>query len=63
MKSMNHFFKVITENLVYVIVLILAIALFAIFSGGLLSGLITAASALVAYVCIAYLYKEFKKTN
>ena len=60
MKTFEKFLKVITNNLLYAIVLIIAIALFAIFSNGILAGLITAASALIAYVCIDKLYKEFK---
>lgn len=51
------------KNLGYTIVLLIAIALFAIFSNGLLGGLITAASALLVYICIEVLYKEYKKTG
>lgn len=61
---MNTFEKIINvmaKNLGYTVVLFVAIALFAIFSNGLLGGLITAASALVAYVCITLLVREYKK--
>lgn len=60
---MNVFEKilnVLAKNLGYTVVLAVAIILFAYFSGGLLSGLITAGSALVGYVCLEMLYKEFK---
>jgi uncharacterized membrane protein YjfL (UPF0719 family) len=62
MKTLNRILGVMTKNLGYTIILLISIALFAIFSDGLLWGLITAASALIAYVCIDLLYKEYKKT-
>lgn len=52
--------NVMSQNLGYTIVLVVAIVLFAIFSGGLIAGLITAGSALVAYACIDALYKQYK---
>lgn len=61
---MNVFEKilnVLTKNLGYTVVLLVAIALFGIFSDGLLSGLITAASALIIYICVDMLYREYKK--
>lgn len=60
---MNVFEKilnVLAKNLGYTVVLAIAIILFAYFSGGLISGLITAGSALIGYVCLEMLYKEFK---
>ena len=51
--------KVLGDNLGYTVVLILSIILFAVYSDGLVYGLVTAASALVAYVCIVKLYNEF----
>lgn len=61
---MNTFDKILGvfgKNLGYTIILILAIIFFAFFSDGLIYGLITAFSAVVAYTCIVMLYKEFKK--
>lgn len=52
--------NVMSQNLGYTVVLVVAIVLFAIFSGGLVAGLITAGSALVAYACIDALYKQYK---
>lgn len=62
MKSFEKFLKVLANNMGLTIVLIAAIILFAIFSKGLLSGIISALSALVAYSCCVNLYKEFKGT-
>lgn len=61
MKTFEKILSVMVKNLGYTVVLLIAIALFAIFSDGLLAGLITAASALIAYICIDLLYKEYKK--
>ena len=52
--------NVLSKNLGYTVVLVASVILFAIFSNGLLSGLITAISALLAYTCIVALYKEYK---
>ena len=52
--------NVLSKNLGYTVVLVAAILLFAVFSDGLISGLITAISALLAYTCIVALYKEYK---
>lgn len=60
---MNVFEKilnVLAKNLGYTVVLAVAIILFAYFSGGLISGIITAGSALIGYVCVEMLYKEYK---
>jgi Flp pilus assembly protein TadB len=61
MQTFQKIVNTLTKNLGYTIVLLIAIALFAIFSNGLLAGLITAASALIAYICVNVLYTEFKK--
>ncbi len=53
---------VLSKNLGYAVVLVAAILLFAVFSDGLIPGLITAVSALLAYTCIMALYKEYKAT-
>ena len=61
---MNTFEKilgVLAKNLGITIVVILAVVLFAIFSDGLTSGLITAGSAFLAFTSAEMLYKEFKK--
>ena len=63
MKTLEKILSVLTKNLGYTIVLVLAIVLFAIFSDGLISGIITAVSALIAYACIVALYGEFKKSS
>lgn len=62
MKTLEKILSTLVKNLGYTIVLVLAIILFAIFSDGLISGAITAISALIAYACIVALYREFKKT-
>lgn len=61
MKSFEKLLNVLTKNLGYTVVLVVAIILFAIFSDGLLSGLITALSALLAYTCIVTLAREYNK--
>lgn len=53
--------NVLSKNLGYTVVLAVSIILFAIFSDGLVPGLITAVSALLAYTCITALYYEYKK--
>ncbi|HNY25527.1 MAG TPA: hypothetical protein PKJ33_03205 [Alphaproteobacteria bacterium] len=61
MKPFKKFLNVLHKNIEYTIVLVVAIILFALFSNGLFPGLITALSALVAYICVEKLYREFKK--
>lgn len=61
MKTLEKVLGVLAKNLGITIVLVLAILLFGIFSDGLVSGLITAFSAVMAYTCIEMLYKDFKK--
>lgn len=62
MKSFEKLMGVLAANLGYTVVLVAAIVLFAIFSDGLLSGLITAVSALLAYTCIVALAREYRKS-
>lgn len=61
MNTLERILAVLAKNLGYTIVLVLAIILFAMFSDGLISGVITALSALLGYACIMALYNEFKK--
>ncbi len=61
MSTFEKILKVLAKNLGLTIVLILSVCLFAWFSGGLISGLITAASAFLAFTSGEMLYKEFKK--
>jgi small-conductance mechanosensitive channel len=61
MKTLEKILSVLVKNLGYTVVLVLAIILFAMFSDGLISGIITAISALLAYACIMALANEFKK--
>ncbi|MBQ6736426.1 MAG: hypothetical protein IJQ90_02970 [Alphaproteobacteria bacterium] len=61
MKTLEKILSVLAKNLGYTVVLVLAIILFAMFSDGLISGIITAISALLGYACIMALYNEFKK--
>lgn len=63
MKTFEKILNVMVKNMGYTIVLMAAIVLFAIFSDGLLPGLITAFSALIAYICVEVLYKAYKKTE
>ncbi|MDE6481640.1 MAG: hypothetical protein K2L25_02350 [Alphaproteobacteria bacterium] len=63
MKTFEKILNVLAKNIGYTVVLVAAIILFAIFSGGLLRGLITAGSALIGYACIEMLYKQFKADN
>lgn len=52
---------VLKKNMGYTIILVIAIVFFGYFSDGLIPGLITAVSALLAYACIMALYGEYKK--
>lgn len=62
---MNFFQKlgrVLTKNIAYTVILVVAFILFLYFAeGNLIGGILTALSALVVYVCIALLYQEYKK--
>ncbi len=53
--------NVLAKNLGYTVVLAVSVLLFAVFSDGLIAGLITAVSALLVYTCIQALYQEYKK--
>ncbi|MCQ2599631.1 MAG: hypothetical protein MJ187_04655 [Alphaproteobacteria bacterium] len=61
-KTFEKTLNVLTRNMGYTIVLIIAIVLFAIFSGGLLNGIITALSAIIGATCVTVLIREYKKT-
>ena len=61
MKTLERILSVLVKNLGYTIVLVLAVVLFAMFSDGLISGIIAAFSALIGYACIMALYSEYKK--
>lgn len=63
MNTVEKLINVLARNLGYTIVLVAAIILFAIFSDGLIPGLITAGSALIGYACIVQLGREFKKSG
>lgn len=63
MNTLEKILSVLTKNMGYTIVFVVAVVLFAIFSDGLLSGLITAASGVIAYACGAALVREYKKTS
>ena len=60
MKTLERILNVFGKNLGYTLVLIVAIVFFAYFSDGLIPGLLTAFSALVAYICGAGLYRAFR---
>ncbi len=61
MNTFEKILQVLAKNLGLTIVFILAVILFAWFSDGLIAGLITAGSALLAFTSAEMLYKEFKK--
>lgn len=61
MNTAEKILNVLAKNLGYTVVLGIAIILFAIFSDGLISGIITALSAVIGYTCVVMLYKEFAK--
>ena len=61
MNTFERIMNVFGKNLGYTIVLIVAVIFFAYFSDGLIPGLLTAFSALVAYICGAALYRKFKE--
>lgn len=56
---MERFVKVLVEDFMYLILALVAVMLFAWFSDGLLYGLISAISAMIAYVCISKIWKDF----
>ncbi|MDR0741564.1 MAG: hypothetical protein LBF28_02210 [Rickettsiales bacterium] len=61
MNIIGKIVDVMKKNWGYTLVLVASIVLFAVFSKGLLPGLIAAASALIAYICIDKLYTEYRK--
>lgn len=61
MKFFEKLLAVLSKNMGYTLVLAVSLLLFAIFSDGLIAGLITAVSALLVYTCIEALYKEYKQ--
>lgn len=63
MNTAEKILNVLAKNLGYTVVLGIAIVLFAIFSDGLISGVITALSAVIGYTCVVMLYKEFAKAQ
>lgn len=63
MTTFEKILRVLAKNLGLTIVFILAIVLFAVFSDGLVAGLITAGSALLAFTSGEMLYHEFKKPS
>ncbi len=60
---LDKLLTVLKQNMGYTIILIIAIIFFGYFSDGLIPGLITAVSALLAYACIMALYGEYKKIS
>lgn len=55
--------KLFSQNLGLIIVFIIAIIIFAVFSKGLLAGLLSAFSAFIGYVCINVLYHEYARIS
>ena len=63
MKFFDKLGKVLTNNLAYTIILVVALILFLYFAeGDLIAGILKALSALVVYVCVTLLYGEYEKT-
>lgn len=52
--------NVLTKNMGYALLLVVSLLMFAVFSDGLIPGLITAVSAMLVYACVVALYKEYK---
>ena len=55
--------NVLAKNMGYTLLLAVSLLLFAVFSDGLVAGLITAVSALLVYACVQALYAEYKKMS
>ena len=56
--------KVLVKNMTYTVVFVIAFIFFMYFAGGdIIGGLLTAFSALVAYISGAYLVQAFRKTS
>lgn len=58
---LDKWINVMSKNVAYVVVMIIAAVFFIYFSDGLIEGLIAAVAAMIAYTCGATLYKEYKK--
>ncbi len=63
MNAFEKLLNVLAKNLGYTVVLVAAIILFAIFSDGLIAGVITALSAVVGYTCVVALAREYNKPD
>ena len=62
MKFFEKLGRVLVNNVMYTIALVIAFVLFIYFAeGDIIAGILTALSALVVYVSIALLYQEYKK--
>ncbi len=61
-KMFDRWLNVLSKNLGYTIVFVVAVVFFMYFSEGLIPGLIAAVSAVLAFTCGAMLYKEYKNT-
>lgn len=62
MKFFEKLGRVLVNNIVYTVTLVVAFILFLYFAeGDMIGGILTALSALVVYVSIALLYQEYKK--
>lgn len=56
--------KVLVNNMAYTIVFVIAFIFFLYFAGGdIIGGILTALSALIAYIAATLLYGEFKKMS
>ena len=61
MKFFQKLGKVLMDNIVYTVVLVVALICFFYFSRDLIAGLFTVVSALIIYMCINFLYHAYKK--
>ena len=56
--------KVLVKNMAYTVVFVIAFIFFIYFAGGdVLGGILTALSALIAYIAATLLYGEYKKMS
>ena len=64
MEFLDKLGKVLMKNVVYTVILAVAIIFFLYFAGGdLIAGALTAGSAVIAYHMIVLLYFEYKKMS
>lgn len=63
MKFFERLGKTLVNNMIYTIVLIVALICFFYFSRDLIAGLFTVVSALVIYMCVDMLYHAYKNTS